>query len=72
MALATEALGMMLPGSAAVPAVLAERRRIAEQTGARAIALRDRTADAGQDRDAAFDHQRAKNNSRGRRLDQRP
>jgi dihydroxy-acid dehydratase len=39
MALATEALGMLLPGSAAVPAVHAERRRIAEQTGARAIAL---------------------------------
>jgi dihydroxy-acid dehydratase len=39
MALATEALGMMLPGSASVPAVHAERRRIAERTGARAIAL---------------------------------
>jgi dihydroxy-acid dehydratase len=39
MALATEALGMMLPRSATVPAVHAERRRIAEQTGARAIAL---------------------------------
>jgi dihydroxy-acid dehydratase len=39
MALATEALGMMLPGAAAVPAVHAERRRIAERTGARAIAM---------------------------------
>ena len=39
MALATEALGMMLPGAAAVPAVNAERRRIAERTGARAIAM---------------------------------
>jgi dihydroxy-acid dehydratase len=39
MALATEALGMMLPGAAAVPAVHAERRRIAEETGARAIAM---------------------------------
>src|SRR6201996_3112569 len=39
MALATEAMGMMLPGGAAVPAVNAERRRIAERTGARAIAL---------------------------------
>ena len=38
MALAAEALGMMLPGSAAVPAVYADRRRIAEATGARAIA----------------------------------
>jgi dihydroxy-acid dehydratase len=39
MALATEAMGMMLPGAAAVPAVNAERRRIAERTGARAIAM---------------------------------
>src|SRR6201986_1027083 len=39
MALATEALGMMLPGAAAVPAVNAERRRIAERTGARALAM---------------------------------
>src|SRR3712207_4910760 len=39
MALATEALGMMLPGGAAIPAVLAERVRNAEATGARAAAL---------------------------------
>ncbi|MET1029063.1 MAG: IlvD/Edd family dehydratase [Dongiaceae bacterium] len=39
MALATEALGMMLPGGACVPAVYAERRRLAEQTGARAVEL---------------------------------
>ncbi|HEX6957684.1 MAG TPA: IlvD/Edd family dehydratase [Ferrovibrio sp.] len=39
MALAVEALGMMLPGGAAVPAVHAERRRLAEQTGARAVAM---------------------------------
>ena len=39
MALACEALGMMLPGGAAVPAVHAERLRIAERTGARAVAL---------------------------------
>jgi dihydroxy-acid dehydratase len=39
MALATEALGMMLPGSACVPAVHGERRRIAEMTGARAVAM---------------------------------
>ena len=39
MALATEAMGMMLPGGAAAPAVLAERRRLAEQTGVRAVGL---------------------------------
>ena len=39
MALATEALGMMLPGSACVPAVHSERRRIAEMTGTRAVAM---------------------------------
>jgi dihydroxy-acid dehydratase len=39
MALATEAMGMMLPGGACIPAVMAERRRLAEQTGARAVAM---------------------------------
>ena len=39
MACVTEALGMMLPGGAAVPAVLADRFRIARETGARAVAL---------------------------------
>ncbi|MEM7424080.1 MAG: dihydroxy-acid dehydratase, partial [Pseudomonadota bacterium] len=39
MALIAEALGMALPGSATAPAVSAERRRIAEATGARAVAL---------------------------------
>jgi dihydroxy-acid dehydratase len=39
MALATEALGMMLPGGATVPAVHAERRRLAEMTGARAVQM---------------------------------
>jgi dihydroxy-acid dehydratase len=39
MALCAEALGMMLPGGAAIPAVLAERVRNAEATGARAVAL---------------------------------
>ena len=38
-ALAAEALGMMLPGAACAPAVSAERRRLAERTGARAVAL---------------------------------
>ena len=39
MALCSEALGMMLPGGAAIPAVLAERMRNAEATGARAVAI---------------------------------
>jgi dihydroxy-acid dehydratase len=39
MACLTEALGMALPGSAAVPAVHADRLRIAEETGLRAAQL---------------------------------
>jgi dihydroxy-acid dehydratase len=39
MALTVEAMGMMLPGGAAVPAVHAERRRLAERTGQRAVAM---------------------------------
>ena len=39
MALCAEALGMMLPGGAAIPAVMAERMRNAEATGARAVAI---------------------------------
>lgn len=39
MALCAEALGMMLPGGAAIPAVMAERRRHAEMSGARAVAM---------------------------------
>jgi dihydroxy-acid dehydratase len=39
MALMVEAMGMMLPGGASVPAVHAERRRLAEATGTRAVAL---------------------------------
>ncbi len=39
MAMAAEAMGMMLPGGAAIPAVYADRRRHAERTGARAVAM---------------------------------
>jgi len=39
MALCSEALGMMLPGSACIPAVLAERMRNAEATGTRAVGI---------------------------------
>ncbi len=39
MALCTEALGMMLPGGACTPAVMSERMRHAEASGARAVAI---------------------------------
>ena len=39
MALTTEALGMMLPGGACTPAVMSERMRHAEASGARAVAI---------------------------------
>jgi len=39
MACIAEALGMMLPGSATAPAVSAERRRLAEMTGAEAVRI---------------------------------
>jgi dihydroxy-acid dehydratase len=39
MACCAEALGMMLPGGACIPAVLAERVRNAEATGARAVTI---------------------------------
>ena len=39
MALCAEAMGMMLPGSACIPAVMAERMRNAEATGARAVGM---------------------------------
>lgn len=39
MALTCEALGMLLPGSAAIPAVHADRLRAAEMSGARAVGL---------------------------------
>ena len=39
MACMTEALGMMLPGGAAIPAVHADRERFAERTGRRAVEI---------------------------------
>ncbi len=39
MACVTEALGMMLPGGGAIPAVNADRLRIAERTGRRAVEM---------------------------------
>ncbi len=39
MALMSEAMGIMLPGGAAVPAVMSDRMRHAEMTGTRAVAM---------------------------------
>src|SRR5436189_842149 len=39
MACVTEALGMMIPGGASAPAVTADRIRVAERTGATAVAM---------------------------------
>src|SRR3546814_3715723 len=39
MACIAETLGMMLPGSAAIPAVHADRLRVAEASGMRAVAM---------------------------------
>ena len=46
MACIAEALGMILPGTAAIPAVHADRLRAAEATGAAAVRLIGSTADA--------------------------
>ncbi|MDC1066905.1 dihydroxy-acid dehydratase [Alphaproteobacteria bacterium] len=43
MALITEALGMMVSNGASAPAVSAERRRIAEETGKAAVAIAEKT-----------------------------
>ena len=43
MALITEALGMMVPNGAAAPAVSAERRRIAEETGKVAVDIANKS-----------------------------
>jgi len=39
MALMSEAMGIMLPGGAAIPAVMSDRMRHAEETGTRAVAM---------------------------------
>ena len=44
MASIAEALGLILPGSAAIPAVHADRLRAAEETGHRGDAARPRRA----------------------------
>ena len=59
MAAIAEALGMTLPGTAAIPAVHADRLRAAEATGARAVALARLGPDAGQDH-----HRRSRSRTR--------
>src|SRR5687767_575295 len=70
MALCTEALGMMLPGGACPPAVMAERMRHAEASGARGR-HGEGEAHARPDHDAGRVRERPHHAARGRRLDQR-
>ena len=57
MACLSEALGMMLPGGAAIPAVHAERQRHGERSGSQAVALaHSRLTPARIMNDAAFDN----------------
>ncbi len=57
MACLSEALGMMLPGGAAIPAVHAERQRHGERSGIQAVALaHSRLTPARIMNDAAFDN----------------
>ena len=70
MACLSEALGMSLPGSAAVPAVHADRLRIAEATGVRGGAAGGVGPHAGSDRHARVDRERAAGAAGDRRLDQ--
>lgn len=57
MAAVAEALGVALPGSAAPPAVTAERMRVAEMTGRRAVGLAEEKLDINQIlTPAAFDN----------------
>ncbi|EPC01441.1 dihydroxy-acid dehydratase [Litchfieldella anticariensis FP35 = DSM 16096] len=57
MACLAEALGMMLPGSATAPAVYADRRRIAEHTGAEAVRIaKEKIAPADIMTPAAFEN----------------
>ena len=69
MACLIEVLGMMLPGTAAIPAVHADRLRAAEATGRAAV---DSSAGSTTDRIVTQEHrQRAAGAARRRRLDQR-
>ena len=71
MACIAEALGMALPGSAAIPAVHADRLRAAEATGARAAAMIGGDLTPSRIVTAASIEQRAPRAPCHRRLDQR-
>ena len=71
MACLVEALGMALPGTAAIPAVHADRLRAAEATGAAAVRLIGSHAHARQNRQSEVGGERAARAAGDRRLDQR-
>ena len=70
MACIAEALGMILPGTAAIPAVHADRLRAAEATGAAAVRLIGSEAHARAHRQREVGGERAARAARARRLDQ--
>ena len=70
MACIAEALGMILPGTAAIPAVHADRLRAAEATGAAAVQADRLAAHARQDRQPEVGRERAARAAGDRRLDQ--
>ena len=71
MAAIAEALGMALPGSAAIPAVHADRLRAAEASGRRAVALIGTAIRPSRDHHRKIGRERAARAARDRRLDQR-
>ena len=71
MACIAEALGMILPGTAAIPAVHADRLRAAEATGAAAVNLIGSQVTPDQIVNAEVGRERAARAAGARRLDQR-
>ena len=71
MAAIAEALGMTLPGTAAIPAVHADRLRAAEATGARAVALARSDLTPDKIITAGVDRERRARAAGARRLHQR-
>ena len=71
MACLAEALGMILPGTAAIPAVHADRLRAAEATGALAVKLIGSQLTPDNIVNAKVGRERAARAARDRRLDQR-
>ncbi len=71
MACIAETLGMALPGTAAIPAVHADRLRAAEATGDAAVALAQHPITPRADHHAAVGRERTARAAGHRRLDQR-